>query len=178
MKRITIITCAVGVLALVALGFLCRPAHAASVWEALSFSVGGQGRWLDGGGLPSDRSFEGAGNGALSLTPHVSVTGGISYGFDDSYVRSHVDARVTATDAADPGFNVWVGAGRYFAKHDSDGLDEAAGKAGIGWAPFRDANGNIRPWILGATAAYGLDSDRRQITVSAVYSFKITRGAQ
>jgi hypothetical protein len=159
--------------ALLSVGFLCRPAHAAgsSVWNAVSVSVGGQGRWLDQGTATPSRDFEAAANGALSLTPHVSVTAGVAYGIDGQYVRGQTDARLTATDANDPNFNVWLGGGWYFSKHESDGLNEPAAKAGLGWRFLRD-----RPFVLGATAAYGLDTGRRCVTISAVYAFKITKG--
>lgn len=145
-------------------------AHAASLWNQASVAAGLQERWLTNSALPKDDTsqLEAIGNAALTLTPHVSVTGGLAYGFSDAYVRGQVDARITATDVNDPGFNVWMGAGRYFSKHQSDGLDEWAAKAGVGWKPV------LRyPFIVGLSAAYGLDSGRRQVTVSAVYPFKL-----
>ena len=185
MKRNAAVGYSIFALLLLVVGFFCSPAHAAGVspWDAVSLSVGVQGRWLDQGGLAADRSIEGAGNAALGLTPHVSLTGGVAYGFGDSYVRGQVDARITATDVNDTDFNVWLGAGRYFSEHPSDGLNEWAGKAGLGWRPLgskMDPDGTVAPspFVVGATAAYGLDTERRSVTVALVYAFKITKGVR
>jgi len=161
------------VLILLAVGFFFDPptCHAGdSPWSATSFSVGGQGRWLSRGGLPNDSQVEAVGNVAFSLTPHVSLTGGVAYGFQDAYARSQVDARITASNPDDENFNVWVGAGRYFTRYESDGLDEWAGKGGIGWRLF-----DAKPFILGATSAYGFDTGRQCFSASLVYVFKIAR---
>lgn len=164
------------VLVIVVCLFLRPPVATAgtSPWEAVSLSVGLSERWLTNNApIPDGRELEGIGNAALSLTPHVSVTGGLALGLQESYVRGYVDARITASDATDPNFNIWLGAGRYFSRHPADGLDEWAGKAGLGWRPMPD-----KPIVFGLTSGYGLDSGRRTISVSAVYAFKITRGAQ
>lgn len=146
-------------------------AAGASPLEALSLSVGLQERWLDGGGQPSSRDLEAAGNAALSLTHHVSITGGLAYGFAQSYVRGQADARITATDVEDPNFNIWLGVGRYFSERTSDGLNEWAGKAGLGWKPVPRY-----PVILGLTAGYGLSTERRSVTAALVYPIKLAIG--
>lgn len=166
------IICACAVL--LAIGFLCHPprAHAGeSVWNAASFSVGAQGRWLDGITSKANTDFELAGNAAISLTPHVSISGGVAYGLGDQYGRAQCDARICATDVNDPDFNLWLGIGRYFSKRSTDGLDEWAGKAGFGWHPLK-----ARPWLLGATAAVGLETERPSLTIFGGYTFKAAKG--
>lgn len=174
-------------LALLAFVALVRPSHAAgaSPLEALSLSAGVQGRWLDGGIASGNRDLELAGNAALGLTPHVDLTGGIAYGFDGSYIRAQADARLCATDAHDPDFNVWVGVGRYFSKRPTDGLNEMAGKAGLGWRPFpaqKDEFGNVTgkgfPVVIGLTTAVALKGDRRCLTISAVVPIVMTKGGR
>jgi hypothetical protein len=158
---------------LLGLAIISPPGFAAgaSPLEAMSLSVGVAERWLDSGGLPASRDFEAIGNASLGVTHHLDVTGGIAYGFAGSYVRGHADARIVATDAYDPTFNVWLGVGRYFSERTSDGLNEWAGKAGLGWKPLPKA-----PFIFGLTAAYGLDTERRTVSASLVYPFKRTGG--
>lgn len=174
-------------LAALAIGFLCCPvtkAHAgASPWEAVSLSVGLQERWLTDSQPPASdgRQLEAAGNAALGLTPHVTVTGGLAVGLQDSYVRGHADARIVATDAKDPDFAVWLGAGRYFSKHVADGLDEWAAKAGLGWHPVKgkpDADGRYvpSPLMLGLTVGRGLNTSRGTLTLSGTFSFKAVKG--
>ena len=162
------------VLALVAVfqAIISWPSHAAgvSVWKALSISAGAQQVWLDDvNGNPTSKT-ELALNGALGVSQHIAVTGGGSYGFDGGYARSFVDARITATDAADPTFSAWIGAGRYFCGNDNNGLDEWAAKAGVGWQPFAP------PVLVGVTAAYGLDTSRKQLTAAVVWRFKKASG--
>lgn len=146
-------------------------AAGASPLEAVSLSVGVSERWLDGGGLPSSHDFEAIGNAALGITNHLDVTGGIAYGFAGAYVRGHADVRISATDVNDPTFNVWLGVGRYFSEQPSDGLNEWAGKAGLGWKPLARL-----PFILGLTAGYGLDTERRTVTAGLVYPIRMTKG--
>lgn len=154
-----------------AMTLLCMPrAHAASLWQATSLSVGGAGRWLHQDGAQKASDFEGIANVALSLTPHVSITGGVAHGLNRSYTREYVDARITATDPNRPDFNIWIGAGRYFSAHEGDGLDEYAGKAGIGWTPLAG-----RPFIVGLTSGVGFDTGRAQTSVSLTYGFKLVK---
>jgi hypothetical protein len=141
--------------------------------DAFSIGVGLQGRWLDQGDTETNSDLEAAGNGAFSLTPHVSVTGGVAFGFQGSYFREQADVRITATDVNDPNFNIWLGAGRYWSKDLNDGLDEWAGKAGIGYRLPTTA-----PLIVGATAAYGFDTERRQVTLALIYRLRdVKKGA-
>jgi hypothetical protein len=156
---------------------LCATAHAGeSVWSAASFSVGAQGRWLDGITTTANADLELAGNAAISLTPHVSITGGVAYGLGDQYGRAQADARICATDVDDPAFNAWIGVGRYFSKRSTDGLDEWAGKSGIGWHPIKLPDGKPRPWLLGLTAAVGLETNRPSLTLFGGYAFKAAKG--
>lgn len=166
MKRLT------SMFAILAALLVAPTVHAAGAnpLEALSISVGVAERWLDGGEQPSTRDFEAIGNAAFGVTNHLDITGGVAWGVQGSYVRGHVDARIVATDASDPKFNLWVGVGRYFSEEPSDGLNEWAGKAGVGWAPF------TVPVVLGVTAGVGFDTERRTISASASWPIKITSG--
>jgi hypothetical protein len=158
----------------VAAMLVCLPnADAGSLNNATSASIGVAGRWLYDGEVTGDREVEGIGNVAVSVTRHLSVTGGLAYGFNDAYSRSQADVRITATDADNPRFNVWFGAGRYWTKDEANGLDEFAGKAGVGWVPM-----DGKPFVLGLTAAHGLDTGREQVSASLVFAFKRARGNQ
>ena len=177
MKRLTVPLCALLLALATSPGF----AAGASPWEAMSFSAGVQGRWLDGGVSSGNRDLEFAGNAALGLTNNIDVTGGVAYGVQGSYVRAQTDVRLTATDANDPNFNIWIGVGRYFSKRPEDGLNETAGKAGFGWRPFPDHPDGRKgfPVILGATAAVTIAEPRRpQIVVSAVVPLRMTKGGE
>jgi hypothetical protein len=114
---------------------------------------------------------EAVGNVAIGITPHIDVTGGLAYGMRDNYLREQVDARLCATDAYNRDFNIWLGAGWYWSKHPSDGLDEAAIKAGLGWRPFKG-----KPLVFGLTEAQGIKSGRRCTSVSLQYALKMTKG--
>lgn len=143
----------------------------ASPLEALSLGVGIDGKWLDQGGEPSANDVEGAANLAIGITPHITVTGGVAYGINGGYWREQFDVRLAAIDREDNSFNVWVGAGRYWADKPADGLDEWAGKAGVGYrVPVK------LPLVLGATAAYGLDTERRSFVVALSYVLKAAKG--
>ena len=167
-------TTMIALAALLSLAILSPPAHAAGAnpLEALSLSVGVAERWLNGGGYEDTRDFEVMGNAAFGVTNHLDIAGGVAWGIEGAYVRGYVDARIVATDANDPKFNLWVGVGRYFSDEPSDGLDEFAAKAGLGWAPFSV------PLVLGVTAGVGLDTERRTVSASASWPIKITSGGK
>ena len=143
------------------------PVHAASLWQSASVGIGANGAWFDGGDIAAMRDIEATGRGAVSLTPHVSVVGGLAYGFSNSYTRSSVGVRLTATDASDPNFSVGIGISRHFHS-EPGGLDEFAGEAGVGWKPLESS-----PILLTASSAYGLDTSRRLFTIGLVYPIKL-----
>ena len=155
---------------LLLIGFCCEPpkAHAGSLWNNTSLAIGGQGKAIYRNGVTEDREFEGIGNVDFRVTPRISVTGGVAFGFQDSYTRQQVGARFTATDRNDHDFTIWIGAGRYFAKNYTDGLDESAGEAGLNWKPLDNW-----PFVVGATSAYGFDSGREQAMAHIVFPFHV-----
>lgn len=151
---------------------LSVPTHA-DPWSAASIGVGAGGGWLAQAGEKSIGNFEAVGKGALSLTPHVSLVGGISYGFQDSYLRGSVGGRITATDVNDRTFSVGIGISKHFASEQGFSLDEWAGEAAIGWKPFQSSQ-----FIVTALAARGLDSGDAFLTAAAIYPLHIPGGAQ
>lgn len=143
----------------------------ANAWQALSVGVGAGGVWVDEGAGPAFRDVEAGVSAAVSLTPHVSVVGGASYGVDRSYVRGSGGFRITATDANDPTFSVGVGVSRHYVSEPGSGLDEAAGEAAIGWKPL--ANSRL---LLTGLAAVGIDTGRRLFSIRVVVPFKLASG--
>src|SRR3972149_8595334 len=102
--------------ALLVLSFLVLPgsAQSASVWDALSVGIGAQGAGLEGGDRATVRDIEATGRAAFGVTPHISLVGGLAYGFDHAYTRESVGVRLTATDVNDPTFSVGLGVSRPF----------------------------------------------------------------
>lgn len=148
------------------------PVHAASLWSASSVGIGAQGAWFDGADERSMSDIEATARGALSITPHVSVVGGLQYGFSESYVRSSVGVRLTATDVKDRSFSVGLGVARHFRSEEGP-MDEWCGEAAIGWKPVAASD-----FILTSSASYGLDTSRRLFTVGVAYPLKLTFGSQ
>lgn len=145
----------------------------ASVWDAASIGIGGQGVWVDEGGASALRDAEAIGRASIGVTPHVNLVGGISYGVDKSYLRGSGGVRLTATDVNDPNFSIGIGISRHYVSEPGAGLDEAAGEAAIGWKPF--ASSRV---ILTGLAAYGLDTGRRVFSAGIVWPMKLTGGAR
>jgi hypothetical protein len=150
---------------------LASAAHGASLWEAATFGIGGQGVWVDEGTAPAFRDAEAIARAALGVTPHVNLVGGASYGVDKSYLRGSGGVRLTATDVNDPNFSIGIGISRHYASEPGSGLDEAAGEAAIGWKPF--ASSNV---VLTGLAAVGLDTGRRLFSAGVVWPWKIPSG--
>jgi len=138
---------------------------AGSPFESIKFAAGAQEKWLTSS---ESRDFEATIDAAVPITGHLSVTGGLAYGFAGAYVRGLVDARLTSTDSWDQDFKIWVGAGKFFSDDISDGLNEWAGKAGVEYKLLPRF-----PVVFGLSAAYGLDTDRRQVTLFGSYPFKL-----
>jgi hypothetical protein len=160
--------------ALLAVAVISPPSYAvgANPVEAIGITAGIAERWLDGGNEPGTRDLEAIGNATFGVTHHLDLSAGIAYGFQGSYVRGHADVRMVATDEADPTFNLWIGVGRYFSERTDDGLNEWAGKAGLGWVPVPKSS----PITLGVTAGVGLDTERRTVSVSLTYPLKKPKG--
>jgi len=165
MKRTSAVGYSVIVLiVLVVGGFFCRPAHVANLWQATTFGVGVQGAWYDG---TEDGDIEADGKAAMSLTPHISLVGGLAYGFGHTYLRESVGARITATDVDDQTFSVGLGLSRHF-RSEPGGLDEWAGEAAIGWKPFETSR-----VLVTALAAYGIDSRVPFVTAGVILPITI-----
>jgi hypothetical protein len=152
---------------LLAIGFMCKPAHAANIWESTVFGVGAQGAWLD---TADNGDFEATGRAALSVTPHISAVGGVAYGFSGTYLRESIGVRVTATDVNDQTFSVGVGISRHF-RSEPGGLQEWAGETAIGWKPLANSS-----FVVTALAAYGIDTHTPFVTAGVIFPVKISRG--
>jgi len=146
---------------------LCAVPAIASPFEPLNLKAGVQERWLSGGDELDSHDLEATGAVMVPITSHLAATGSVIYGLAGSYVRGDADARFIVTDGYDLNLTMWIGAGRFFSDEASDGLDEWAGKAGVGYKPFAGL-----PFLLDFTAAYGLDSSRRSLSLGLSYPFK------
>lgn len=158
-------------LALMASFLVVEDGDCANIWQAASVGIGGQGVWVDEGGLSAFRDAEAIGRASVGITPHVNLVGGVSYGVDKSYLRGSGGVRITATDVNDPNFSIGIGISRHYVSEPGAGLDEAAGEAAIGWKPF--ATSRV---ILTGLAAYGLDTGRRVFSAGVVWPFKLSTG--
>jgi hypothetical protein len=158
-------------LSLIASFLPSRDCDGASVWDAVSLGVGGGGVWVGEGGVPGFRDAEAVARGAVSITPHVSLVAGASYGVDRSYVRGSGGFRLTATDVNNPDFGIGVGVSRHWTSEDGSGMDEAAAEAAIGWKPLPGAS-----FLLTGLAAYGIDTGRQLFTVALVFPLKKASG--
>jgi hypothetical protein len=159
----------IGLALFVVLGFLCKPAHAANLWQSATFGVGAQGAWYNNA---DNGDLEAAGKAAISITPHISLVGQLAYGFSNTYLRESLGARITATDVDDNTFSVGLGLSRHF-RSEPGGLQEWAGEAAIGWKPLQNSS-----LLVTALAAYGLDSRTPFVTAGVVFPVKITGGGQ
>ena len=140
---------------------LAQPAKSAPA-DALRLYAGANAVWLDGPGTAWPVDVEASGNAAASLSPHLTLTGSLAYGFSHSYLRGDGGVRVTATDAANPDFDLFLG-GSVAAVQPS----EWAPYAGVGWRP------NPARWpalSVGAKSSLGLTSDRTMSTVAVRYA--------
>jgi hypothetical protein len=168
-QRKTIIAWVGFLVVLLAIGLVCRPSscHAANIWQSTVFGIGAQGAWYNNA---DNGDIEATGRAALSVTPHISVVGGVAYGFSNTYLRQSIGARITATDVNDPTFSVGLGISRHF-RSEPGGLQEWAGEAAIGWKPMEGSK-----LIVTALAAYGMDSRTPFVTAGVVLPIKLTTG--
>lgn len=161
--------------ALVAAMVISMPARA-GVLDSLTVEVGAQGAWWDSPGGASCRrcddgdnpgnsmrDVEAVGAAALGLTSRIAITGGIMYGFAQSYLRGSTGLRLTATD----GFSLSLGAERHFRSEDGP-MDEWAGTGAIGWRPVSTSDVVIR-----AGASFGFETSRRLIFAGAMIPLRI-----
>jgi len=144
-------------------------AHSAPA-DALKLYAGVNGAWLDGPGAAFPADIEAAGTASASLSPHLTLTGGLAYGFSHSYLRGDGGVRVTATDADNPDFDVFLGIEYRGGSIAAVQPSEWAPYAGIGWRPNPARWPNL---TLGAKSSLGLSSDRTLTYVAARYSLPV-----
>jgi hypothetical protein len=161
------------ILMVLGMALIANGATAASIWQAASLGVGGQGVWVDAGNFPAFRDAEAIARASIGITPHVNIVGGVSYGVDKSYLRGSGGVRLTATDVNDPNFSIGIGISRHYASEPGAGLDEAAGEASIGWKPF--ASSKV---LLTGLAAVGLDTGRRVFSAGVVWPITLAGGGK
>ena len=162
------------VAALIAALSLVAPVQA-GVLDSLTVEVGAQGAWWDSPGdndrdccdrddVPPMRDVEAVGSAALGLTPHIALTGGIFWGFAESYLRGSTGVRLTATE----GFSLSAGVERHFRSEDGP-MDEWAATSAIGWRPVSTSQVTLR-----AGASFGLETSRRLIFAGAMVPLRIS----
>lgn len=156
------------VVTLLALGIITS-ARAGGLANTTSLAGGVQGVWWDGVNAPGP-DVEAVANGAMSLSPHISLVGAVAFGLTDSYLRSTVGARVTATDVDNEDFSIGLGIQYHNASVSELGPNE--------WCP--DVSLGIRPWPRQAPAVtltglgwYGLESGRAGCAVGAKWRFDL-----
>lgn len=145
---------------------LCSPAHSGDLSQMVGFSAGANAVWFDGDGAEFPADFEGVGNVKASLSPHISSVGSLNYGFTHAYVRWDAGFRVTATDADNPNFNVYLGIRYRGGSTSAVQPSEWAPDAGLGWKPNPEKWPNV---ILAADASYGLDTADRMAYLGVRY---------
>jgi hypothetical protein len=120
-------------------------------------ALGANGVWLNGPATEFTKDFEAGPIVSASLSPHISAVAHAFYGLSGNYIRYDGGARVTATDVENPNFNLYLGILYRNGSTAAVRPGEWAPDAGVGWKPNPKAWPNI---ILGADAAYGLESQR------------------
>lgn len=149
---------------------LCGPARSAPA-DALRLYAGANVVWLDGPGAEWPADFEASGNLSASLSPHITATGGLAYGFSHSYLRWDGGARITATDASNPDFDLCLGIEYRGGSISAVQPSEWAPYAGLGWRPSP-----VR-WpalTIGAKSSLGLTSDRTQSTLAVRWQLPVS----
>ncbi|HNB60463.1 MAG TPA: hypothetical protein PK308_09110 [Phycisphaerales bacterium] len=155
--------------ALAALTLTASLAYSAPA-DALRLYAGANGVWLDGPGAGFPADFEASGTAAFSLSPHLTATGGLYYGLSHAYLRGDGGVRVTATDASNPNFDVFLGIDYRGGSVNAVQPSEWAPYAGIGWRP------NPARWpalTIGAKSSLGLSSNRTLSTVAIRYQLPV-----
>jgi len=138
--------------------------------DALRLYAGANGVWLDGPGSGFPADLEASGTASVSLSPHLTATGGLYYGFSHSYLRGDGGVRVTATDSSNPNFDVFLGIDYRGGSVAAVQPSEWAPYAGIGWRP------NPARWpslTIGAKSSLGLTSNRTLSTVAVRYMLPV-----
>ena len=149
---------------------LCSPAKAEPA-DALRLYVGANAVWLDGPGAAWPVDGEVSGNLAASLSPHITLVGGLYYGFANSYVRWDGGPRVTVTDVDNPNFDMFLGLDYRGGSIDAVQPSEWAPYAGVGLRPWPQTHPN---WTFGAKSGLGLTSNRTLSTIAIRYMLPVS----
>lgn len=149
---------------------LCLAAAACADGIVDKLYVGAGGAWLDGNSSAFPADVEAHGGVSSSLSPHLSVIGGLDYGFTHSYFRYQGGARVTATDVENQDFNSFLGLVYRGASKPEITPNEWAPDAGFGWRAFKKEWPRV---LLTGEASYGLTSKSVIASLRAVYAFPI-----
>lgn len=164
LKRLALLAAIIGACVL-----LAQPARSAPA-DALRLYAGANAAWLDGPGAAFPVDVEGAGTAAASLSPHLTLVGGLAYGFSHSYLAWDGGVRVTATDAANKDFDMFLGIEYRGGSTAAVQPSEWASYAGVGWRPNPARWPNL---TLGAKSSLGLTSDRTRTLVAVRYALPI-----
>ena len=157
--------------ALVAGCILLWPAPSkAAPADALRLYAGANAVWLDGPGAAWPADFEASGNAAASLSPHLTLTGSLAYGFSHSYVRWNAGPAVTVTDVDNPNLSVDLGIGYRGGSTNDVNPNEWAPYTAVGWRPNPAKWPNV---LLGGRAGLGLTSNRTLLTLGVRYSIPL-----
>jgi hypothetical protein len=154
---------------LFALGILTGTCRAAGLANTTTLAAGVSGVWFDGPDAPGP-AVEAAGLGAMSLSPHIALVGMLGWGLTDTYLRSTVGVRVTATDVDNPNFSVGLGIQRHDASVTRLGPSEWCPDVAVGLRPYP-----VR-WpavTLTGLGFYGLESGRAGCSIGARWAFDL-----
>lgn len=131
-------------------------------------AAGVNGVWLD---AVSDPGLEASGNAAMSLSPHLSLVGGLSAGLGtDSYLRSTVGVRVTATDVDNPDFSVGLGIQYRNTSDPNRGPSEWCPDVSVGLKPLPMRFPSV---ALVGQGWYGMHSDVAGCLIGLRYNFHL-----
>lgn len=139
--------------------------HADPVFKVFA---GANGVWFDENAKPSD--IEIGGNARASLSEHFSAVGGAYYGFDNSYLRGSLGARLTATDANDPNFSLGLGLGYQACSEPKLRPEEWVTDVSVGWRAWPEKLPKV---ILIAQGSYGLDQKDAMLVIGARYELQV-----
>lgn len=150
------------------------PVAASSLANILRVYVGANALWVDQNDALT-RDFEAGGSASASLSPHIAAVSSLWYGFENTYFRYAVGARVTATDAEDTRFSVGLGVQWQSANEDLLRPSEWAPDASFGWRAFGPplAPGakpvELQRLILVGQGSYGLSSNQARAFIGLRY---------
>jgi hypothetical protein len=139
---------------------LAAPAFADPV---LNVHAAANAVWFDDDAKPSD--FEVGATGSASLSPHISVVGGIFAGVANSYVRANPGIRITATDVERQDFSIGLGIA-YQLSSESARPQEWTPNVALGWGPWK----SLPRLTVGGEFGYGLESETAFAIAAARYS--------